>query len=358
MDTKTLLQNSPPGYFDGSELQSEMTVKIFDWFTRYKNLQVASANNFDTFYRLYLSIIYEANDSTEFLRLQLERYGLKNISLLPEELKKILIWVSTPKKRRLSENLQEFIDFLFSIEWISAFEDIKIGYSSPAKYAEIFIMFSDSLTLPATPSSQEYFPKVWLAPSGWTKIPSSSNYYVRGYLYEGYIIWSDPIPTSQVVLYSTATDLLDLPLSPSLYDIAIVTDDSTGDFQSIYYFDGVDWIKNNTENDLQGLVGVDNSYDSSLVYAPPDTDLISSETQPPVDGNTEGFGFYGIWGLGTIARFIVFTIVLTDNGNTNLGLIVQLIKKIKPLGSLSFFINAVYEETTTQILVKDYNAVY
>ena len=358
MDTKTLLQNSPPGYFDGSELQSEMTVKIFDWFTRFKNLQVASANNFDYFYRLYLSIIYESNDSTEFLRLQLERYGLKNISLEPEKLKKILIWVSTPKKRRLSENLQEFIDFLFSIEWISAFEDIKIGYSSPAKYAEIFIMYSDSLTLPSTPIPQNYENRRWLAPPSWTKIPSSSNYYVRGYLYEGQIIWSDPVPTSQVVLYSTTSDLLDLPLSPSLYDIAIVTDDGTGDFQSIYYFDGVYWNKNNTPNALQGLVGIDNSYDSSLVFAPPNTDLISSDSQPPVDGYTEGYGFYGIWGIGTIARFIVFTLVLTEDGNNNLGLIVQLIKKIKPLGSLTFFMNVVYEETTTQILVKDYNAVY
>ncbi len=357
MDTKTLLQNSPPGYFDGSELQSEMTVKIFDWFTRYKNLQVTNSNNFDYFYRLYLSIVYESNDSTEFLKLQLERYGLKNISLSPEKLKKILIWISSPKKKRLSENLQDFVDFLFSIEWITSFENVEIGYASPALFAEILIMYSDSLTLPPTPIPQNYENRRWSAPLNWKKIPSNSTYYVRGYLYEGQIIWSDPVPTSQVVLYSTASDLLDLPSSPSLYDIAIVTDDSTGDFQSIYYFDGAYWNKNNTPNALQGLVGIDEVYDSSLVFATSDTEFLSSDSQPPLDGNTEGYGFYGIWGIGYNVKYLIFTLVLTEDGNKNLGLIVQLLKKIKPLGNLSFYINVVYEETVEKILIKDFNAI-
>jgi hypothetical protein len=212
--------------------------------------------------------------------------------------------------------------------------------------------------LPPTPPTQNYIPKLWLVPEGWKKIPSSSTYYCRGYLYEGEIVWSQPVSTSDIVLFNAVSNLLDLPLSPSLYDIAIVTDDGTEDFQSIYYFDGYEWQKNNTENYLQGEVGVNNSYESSLVYAPPTTDLISSDSQPPMDGNTKGFGFYGIWGLGSVSRFIVFTIVLTEEGNKNLGLIVQLLKKIKPIGSLTFYINVVYEETTTQILVKDFNAVY
>lgn len=358
MDIKNLQEFSPPGYFNLSEDSTELTKKIFDWFLNFKNSLRDSANNFDNFYRLFLSRNYTDSDSTDFLNLNLERHGLKNITLSPEKLKKVLIWVSTPKKKRLSENLQEFVDFLFSIDWITNFEYIKVGYSSPGKYAEIFIMFSDSLTLPATPSPQAYIPKKWLVPNGWKKIPANSNYYVRGYLDGANIVWSSPVLTSQVIIFKSVSTILDLPLTPSVYDICIVGNDGSLDHNSVYYYDGFVWKKNNTANELQGEVGVNNAYDSSIVYAPPETDLISSDSKPPVDGFSKGFGFYGIRGLGTIARFIVFTLTMTEDGNKNLGLIIQLIKKIKPIGSLTFYINIVYEETTTQILIKDYNSIY
>lgn len=354
METKTLQAYSPPGYFDLSIEQTPYTKKIFEWFKNYKVDLQNEANRFDFFYRLFLSVDYTDLVSKDFLNFIAAQYGLADISLPANRMRDLIIYVSSPKEKRLSGNIERLRDFLFNQLWISDFTQAVVGYNSRSRFAETFIIYTNSMTLPATPGNTTYVELEWLAPNTWTKTPSSSTYFCRGYLYEGEIVWCNPLPTNQVVLYSIVSDIPSLPLSPSEGDIAIVTNDGTTDFQSIYYYDGAYWQKNSSPNANQKNVNSVTALQGSEVFAPNDS-LITSTTQPPTNGYSEGFGFYGIFGQGILVNKISFQITLTDSGYANLGLIVQLIKKIKPVGNL-IIVYAVYNGETFLLEINDINS--
>lgn len=355
METKSLQAYSPPGYFDLSIEQTEATRKIFEWFLNYKGSLENEANRFDFFYRLFLSVNYTDSVSKDFLNFIASQYGLADITLPANKYKNLLIYVSTPRRRKLSDNIAALIDFLFLQEWISSWGDAIVGYNSRSNFAEALIIYSDSETLPTTPANTNYVALEWVAPEEWTKTPNHSTYYCRGYLYEGEIIWCDPIPTSTVVLYSIVDDIPSLPGSATEGDICLVVDDGTGDFQAVYYYDGFYWQKNSTPNENQKNASITRVTEGSEVFAPDDF-LISSQTIPPVDGYSQGYGFYGIFGAGSLVNRISFRITLTDSGYENLGLIVSLIKKIKPIGNL-LIVYAVYNEETFLLEINDINAL-
>ncbi len=355
METVSLQKYSPPGYFDLSIEQTEATRKIFEWFKNYKITNQEEANRFDFFYRLFLSVDYTEEISKDFLNYVASQYGLGNISLPANNLKQLLIYVSTPREKKLSSNIQKLIDFLFLEEWISSWGDVIVGYNSRSNFAEALIIYSDSVTPPTTPTNTSYLPLEWVAPNDWTKTPLNSTYYCRGYLYEGEIIWCNPVSTSIVVKYEIVDDLAALPVSPTEGDITLVVDDGTTDFQSVYYYDGFYWQKNSTPNANQKNASEVRVSQGSEVFAPDDF-LITSQTIPPVDGYSEGYGFYGIFGQGSLVNRITFRITLTDTGFPNLGLIVQLIKKIKPVGNL-LIIYAIYEGETYLLDINDINAI-
>lgn len=354
MDTKTLQKYSPPGYFDLSGNQTEATKKTFDWFLNYKDSLRNEANHFDFFYRLFLSVDYTSEVSKDFLLFVCSQYGLADIVLTANKMKNLLIHVSTPRARKLSDNIQRLIDFLFLQEWISDFGGAVVGFNSRSNFAEAFIIYSTSVSMPPTPDNTGYLPLEWVAPASWGKIPSHATFYSRGYLYEGEIIWCNPLPTDTVVRYDIVDNLLALPLSPDEGDIALVVDDDTMDFQSVYYYDGFYWLKNSTPNANQKNVNIVPAQKGSEVFAPPDP-LITSMSIPPNDGYSEGYGFYGIFGQGTLVNKISFVIILTEEGYNNLGLIVQLIKKIKPVGNI-LIVYAIYLDTTYLLEINDANA--
>lgn len=355
METKTLQAYSPPGYFDLSIEQTEATRKIFEWFNNYKTSLENEANRFDFFYRLFLSVDYTDSVSKDFLNYVASQYGLGNISLSANKYKNLLIYVSTPREKKLSVNFQKLIDFLFLQEWITSWGDAIVGYNSRSNFAEALIIYSDSVTLPSTPANTEYVALEWLPPDEWAKTPNHSTFYCRGYLYEGDIVWCNPIPTSTVVKYEIVDDIAALPVSPSEGDVSLVVDDSTDDFQSVYYYDGFYWQKNSTPNVNQKNATITRVTQGSEVFAPDDF-LISSQTVPPVEGYSEGYGFYGIFGAGSLVNRISFRITLTEAGFNNLGLIVSLIKKIKPTGNL-LVVYAIYNDETYLLEINDINAL-
>jgi len=355
METKSLQKFAPPGYFDLSQDNSEITKRIFEWLKNYREANQNTPTRFDFFYRLFLSVNYTEETSKDFLKFEASQYGLANVSLPSNSLKNLLIYVSTPKEKKLSSNIQGLINFLLLNSWISSFGDIVVGYNSRSNFAETLLVYSDSLTIPTTPSNTDYTPIEWLAPTDWTKTPLNSTYYCRGYLYEGQIIWDSPISTSLVVKYDTASDLSSLPSSPSLGDVCLVTDDTTDDFQSVYYYNGTSWKKNSTPNASQQNINTAKTTKGSEVFAT-DNLMITSQTQPPNDGYSQGYGFYGIFGSGSLVNRVNFRITLTEEGNKNLGLIVQLAKKIKPVGNL-LVIYAIYDTTTYLLEINDINAI-
>lgn len=354
METETLQKHSPPGYFDLSAEQTEATTKMFAWFENFKNNLQAEATHFDFFYRLFLSVNYTEEVSKNFLLFIASQYGLGNISLPANNMKNLLIYVSTPRRRKLSDNIQVLIDFLFLQEWISSFGDAIVGYNSRSNFAETLIIFSNSVTLPVTPSNTDYIPIDWETPAAWVKVPNHSTFYCRGYLYEGQIVWSEPLATDTVVLYNLVDDLASLPLAPNPGDVSLVTDDDTNDFQSVYYYDGFYWQKNSTPNENQKNANITTVIHGSEVFAP-GNELVSSSTVPPTDGYSGGYGFYGVFGQGVLVNQISFRITLTDAGFLNLGLIVQLVKKIKPVGNL-LIVYAVYNDITYLLTINDINA--
>jgi hypothetical protein len=341
---RTFQELTAPGYFDYSAGQTEITGKINTWFNGITEIIQNNVNLMDSIFRLWASRSYALTTvtMTPWIRYLLRQNGIGWYKGSLEIAVRILIYIgkSYPKSAVLC--LQQYFDFLVSIGWISQVGQILFSSQAPARYAETFLIYSDSPTLPATPSSTEYTPLLWSAPTDWSKSANNSTYYARGYIDNGDIVWMTPQSVNTVFLMQDYATIGDLPGSASVGQLAGIADDGTGDVGSIYYWDGTTWRKTTGANSDQGLVvGQIPPNPGSSVFAP-DTDIFSSGTQPPADGDSEGFGYYGIYGqLVLDAKRIDVVIDLTTEGVVNLGLIIFLFRKIKPT------LNALFVQYTT-----------
>lgn len=349
-----------PGFFDFSDSQSADTAKYIAWFDAFTNYIKDNAQRFDNFFRLWKTFDYSGCtiNRTPYVEFLLKYYGIQWFNGNDNDAVKIIGLVSRSYVQSSITNLQYLIQALSEapLSWTNGVAQIAYGGKKPAIFAENLIIFSNSGTLPATPAPQVYPDKSWTAPTGWTKQPSSSTYLSRGYLSAGNIVWSDPLPTSTAFKYTTIADTGSFPVSPSVGDICLVNDDTTGDRGSIYYYDGTTWRKNSTPNSYQGSVG---QVDARAVYAPnPDTTQVTSSIQPPAGGPSQGYGIYGslsTFEIGSLQIFIVAN--LTTEGNNNLSIIMYLLRKLKPTIDrmfLNYSINGVGEY---QIEIFDSGAV-
>jgi len=349
-----------PGYFDFSDSQSEDTAKYVAWFDALTEYIKANATRFDNFFRLWKTCDYSVCtiNRTPYVEYLLRYYGLQWFNGNDTDAVKIIGLVSRSYVQSTIENIQYLLLALSEVplSWTNGIAQIASGGKKPAIFAENLIIFSNSGSLPATPAPQVYPDKSWTAPAGWTKQPSSATYLSRGYLSAGNIVWSAPISTATAFLYTTVANIAGLPGSPSTGDVALVADDSSGDYGAVYFYDGSVWRKNSTPNSYQGSVG---QVDARAVFAPdPDTTQVTSSIQPPVSGPSQGYGIYGSLSTFEIGSLQIFILAdLTTEGNNNLSIIMYLLRKLKPTIDRMFLNYSVNGVGEYQVEIFDSGAV-
>lgn len=341
---RTFQQLTAPGYFDYSAQQTEMTRKINDWFNGVTGLIQDNINLMDSIFRLWATRSYDLTTvtMTPWIRYLLTQNGIGWYNQSLQIAVRLLIYVTRSYPKSAILCFQEYFTFLQQLGWTTQSGEILFSNAAPARFAETFLIYSTSPTLPTTPSPTAYTPLIWNAPSGWTIAASNATYYARGYISGGNIVWMTPQSVNTVFLMIDVPDLASLPLSASTGQLAGVLDDGTGDVSSIYYYDGAVWRKTTGANANQGqVIAQFPPSPGSSVFAPL-SDIFSSGVQPPLSGASQGFGYYGIYGQVVLeAKRIDIILDLTDEGVANLGLIVFLFRKIKPT------LNALFVSYTT-----------
>lgn len=330
----TFRELTAPGYFDFSDSQTEKTAAIIAWFDSVTQIAENQANLYDETFRLWMTRDYS---SVTVSRHPWLLYLLKQNSIgwyqgSNTAAAAVLAYVAKSYPVRVAECFQEFFEYISAppLSWTSGIGGIVSGYDTPALMAETLIVYSTAGSPPATPSPGTYIPREWTAPSGWSKTAASAAYYSRGYLDGTDIIWMTPRSTTGVAIMTDVADLASLPVSPSTGDLCGVLDDGTGDTGAVYYYDGSEWRKTTTPNEDAGSVFTDPPGEGSAVIAP-DGEFVSSLTPPPSYGPTEGYGFYSIWGSFPVqSTGISVYLNLTEAGVASLGMIILLLRRIKP----------------------------
>lgn len=358
-ERKTFKQLTAPGYFDFSAQQTAKTAQIIAWFDAVTEDMQSQINLYDLTFRLWASRDYTGVTPSQQLYLYYLSQSI-NFAWIQNNLnteRDLLSYLLAPRPPGFSECISQFYNLLVQIGWAQSFGRVIAGKGAPILYAETLIIFSNSPYVPSTPGNTLYVRRNWAAPEGWTRAPASSTYLCRGYLYnDSEIIWLPPVSTAISPTYYDVALLADLPGSATNGDICGVFDDGSGDQGAIYVWSDGNWYKCTTENSLQGDVFTNTNLDSGGLWAPDDPTL-TAQTPPPVSGPSKGYGFYGLWGVDPTTETVELVIVLTDAGFANLGIIIQLLRKIKP-----FFNRVVlyytYNNTVTTLEIKDSEAIY
>ena len=346
---KTFKELTAPGYFDYSQLQTEMTAKMNTWFNNTTGIIQDNINLMDSIFRLWASRSYALTTvtMTPWIRYLLTENGIGWYSQNLQIAVKLLIYVTRSYPKNAVLCFQQFFAFLLDIGWITQAGQILFSSATPARFSETFLIYSESPTPPSTPSASTYVPLAWTAPTDWSITASNATYYARGYISGGNIIWMAPLSVNTVFLNVDVADIGDLPGSASIGQLAGVFDDGTGDEGAVYYYDGSAWRKTTGTNSNQGVVVGQTPPNPGSSVEAPEADIYSSGIQPPVDGPSQGYGYYGIYGqLVLDSKRIDIFLDLTAEGVTNLGLIIFLFRKIKPTLNALFVSYTTPTETT------------
>lgn len=363
-EMQTFRQLTAPGYFDFSAQQLPKTAAMAAWFDGVAGIWEDQINLFDDTFRLWASRDYSAVTVAmpAYLVYLLNGSEIGWFHGTPAQAAAILGYVSKSYPTSTALALQQLFTFLLNppLGWITGPGQIFFASNQPARFAETLIIYSDAGAPPSTPAPQAYTALTWDAPATWSKIALNSTYYARGYLSAGNIVWMTPRSTASVSIMSDVADLGSLPGSPTTGDLCGVFDDGTGDQGAVYYYDGAVWRKTTTPNANQGLVsGGVAPQPGSSVFAPSDTGFISSATQPPVSGPSQGYGYYGVYGnFEQKAKRIDILLDLTADGAANLGMIVFLLRLLKPsLNALFLNYTTPTEPVSIELQVFDSGAV-
>jgi hypothetical protein len=329
-----------PGYFNFRSTALQTTKNLIAWFDACAQDWVDQENLMDSFFRQWLFRDYSTATipRTPYVAYQLNRWGLSSFLGSDTQAAALVGLVSRSYSKSISENILFLFEKLSQVPflWCLYPPQIVFGTLYPSFFAESFIIYSNSGSLPATPAPTAYTPRAWSPPAGWTMFGSASTYISRGYLSAGTIVWMAPVSTSTVFPYYQSANLAGLPASPVTGSIGSVNNDGSGDYGAIYYFDGTTWQKNSAPNANQGQLNPDGSIPTPqprTVWSPnPDTTLVTSNTKPPVSGRSQGYGMYGGYGDGIVQTGKTQVILtLTADGLSNLGMIINLLRRVKPM---------------------------
>lgn len=349
-----------PGYFNFSDSQTEDTKKYIAWFDSVTNLVKDQITRFDSFHRLWITYDYSSCTITRtpYIAYLLNKYGIQWFLGTDQQAAALIGLVSRSYSDSLTLNYQYFFQALSStpFSWVNGTSQIVAGYKDPAIFAENLVVYSNSPTAPATPAAMPYVDRNWIAPPGWSKQPASSTYFSRGYISGGNIVWMTPRSTSLSYKYTEIANTTSFPATPSIGDMAIVNNDSSGDYGSIYYYDGI-WRKTTTTNINQGLAS-DAGLTIRAVLAPVTSGELSSANPPPTSGRSQGYGKYaGLYQSTIYSGSINIMMDLTTDGNNNLGIIIYLLRKLKPSTMSLYLSYSLNGSAATIINILDQGAI-
>ena len=357
----TFQGTTAPGFFDFSSNQTAVTKSINDAFNNYFTYIQEQQNLFTSIFENWKTRDYSAVTvaRTPFVSYQLRQCGLDWFRGSESQAARLAGFVQAGFDNVTSTNIYNIIYFLSQEPFLWCDFDtyqLSFGYKVPAVLSETLVIYSPDGSPPATPANTAYLARDWEAPSGWTKQASLSNYASYGILSGSDIVWSTPIDLT-LTAYLFAADIASLPAG-TLGEVATVQDDGTGDTSAAYFFDGSSWLKFSTPYDNQGSVldGVPLTPSQSVVAAPDPNTLsipLSSDARPPISGPSLGFGIYAGLSSGIVsANLINVTITLTEAGFNNLGVFINLLRRVKPTINKLFLIYT-YGGTTEAINIFD-----
>lgn len=331
-----------PGFFDFSETQTPTTQKIIAWFDAVSAIVQNQTNLYDAIFRQWESKDYSGItiSRTPYLENLLTQYGLRWFLGSNTQAAALLSFLSSGFGDNDALNFQAFFNFISAppLSWIDNSSNpfqIVSGSKIPTKPAEVFILFSSSVSTPPTPPNVLYAPRAWTAPSGWSLNPSSSSYVSRGYLVGTNIVWTTPQNTATQPQFFLVASLATLPPSPPAFSLASVLSDGSGDVGAIYFYDGAVWQKNSSPNVNQGglpfLIGAPLP---RAVAAPDPASVsypVSSDIAPPATGGSQGYGMYAGLSPQIISSSIfIVSILFTASGFQNLASVINVLRRIKP----------------------------
>ena len=341
----TVSKLTPPGYFNLSEDAPAFHKAYITWWNA---ILARRATQADALRELVLTpwlVNHPDSPRTVWLNYWLTQYGMSYFGGTNNQAAAIFKLVSNAWQRSTLANMLLIINTLSSapFSWFST-DSIIPGYYVPLDVDPGFIVYSNAVSIPATPAPTAYAARAWVSPTGFTKAAASSTFYTRGYKSGLTVVWCAPRSVSDFLMSRVYSAAVPVAVSP-VGTVCIVDDDSTGDRSTIYYSDGAVWRKNSTPNaDLGEVIPVSITRpvpEAVAVWSPNPalvTYAVESETPPPVSGATQGFGTFAGWASVTVATGqTIIQLTQIAGGAVAMATLFDLLRRVKPVGK-SFFI--------------------
>lgn len=339
----TVRNLTPPGYFNLSANALPATVDYTTWWNNILSDMAEDSVNLKTM--LLTPWLYEgypvSGPVVPYLQKLLNTYGLGFFIGLNSQAAYLYQLVSSAWSTSTIFNITMILQTL-SMPPFSWFTEgsplITAGNFVSSIMDTGFIIYSTAGSLPATPAPTDYSPRAWGVPAGWANKAASATYYCRGYISGLTVVWSTPRSVNDFKNAYVFSENLPVAV-PSAGTVAIIHDDGSGDYGSVYYSDGSSWRKNSTPNADLGLVnpetGVRPVPEAITVWAPNPATVsyaIDSAVPPPATGPTEGYGTFSSWAETAVFNDqITIFVSQVAGGGVALAVLLEMLRRIKPL---------------------------
>lgn len=338
----TVKELTPPGYFNQAEDAPALSAAYITWWNNILAARANDANSLNTLIQTPWLVDHLDYPRTPLLSHLLNLYGFGFFTGTNNQAASLYKLVSTAWSNSSARNIllvaQSFCLAPFSWFDINFLPHLVAGNLLVSQMDTGFIIYSTAVSVPATPADTAYSAREWTAPTGWANAPASATFYSRGYISGTVLKWCAPRPVSD--FENTAIFSASVPVAiASAGTICIVDDDGTGDKGAVYYSDGSAWRKNSYKNIDLGLVTVEGARpdpEAITVWAPNPASVtyaVDSQTPPPADGDTQGYGTFSTW-----AETAIFTNEITiqlhqiAGGSMALATLFEALRRVKPTG--------------------------
>jgi hypothetical protein len=335
----TVQKFTPPGYFNLSEDAPAFHKAYIAWWNAILLRRAGQANDLRSLILTPWLVDHPASPRTTWLKYLLGQYGMSYFGGTNNQAAVVYKLVSNAWARSVITNILTVIQTL-CLPPFSWFESptITTNYYVPLDIDTGFIIYSTAGSLPSTPAATAYAARGWAVPAGWAKVASSATYYARGYISGSNVVWSIPRPVSDFENPRVLSASIPIVVA-SVGTVCIVYNDSTGDYNAVYYSDGTVWRKNSIVNADLGDVTPGSTVrpdpEAIGVWAPNPalvTYPVTSDMPPPVTGASAGHGTFAGWTpIAIEAGQEIITLHQLAGGSIAIATLFDLLRRVKPV---------------------------
>jgi hypothetical protein len=344
----TVAALTPPGYFN---LAANAPATHQAFVTWWNNILSNRATQSEALSSLILTpwlVTHLDSPRTPWLNYLLRQYGFGFFGGTNNQAAALFKLISNGWNRSTIKNVLFVIQTLClaPFSWFDStlVPQIITGNLLPSVTETGFVIYSTSVSAPATPAPTAYAPRAWVTPAGWVGTASSATYYARGYVSGATLVWCTPRPVSDFSAPPAYSASVPLAVAAA-GTLCIVADDETGDSGAVYYSDGSAWRKSSYANAALGLItpgDVRPVPEPITVLAPNPASVtyaIDSAQPPPADGLTEGYGTFSTWAATAImTNEITIQLHQLAGGSIATATLFELLRRIIPTGK-TFMVN-------------------